>query len=69
MFVSIEMDDSVAGYGKTHATGCRDLRDAESLGDCHSRSDVASAIEDRIGWERTAEEVSLSRCVNFNGSK
>lgn len=63
----IEMDDSVKGYGVAHRSGCRDLRDPESLGDCHSRSDVASAIEELIGWERTAEEVQLSRCVKFNG--
>jgi hypothetical protein len=63
--LAIELDDSVRGYGTVHRAGCRDLRDPELLGEWSTVAEVAAAIEDATGWERTAEEVVLAPCVKL----
>jgi hypothetical protein len=65
MELAIELDDTARGYGTTHRAGCRDLKDAESLGECATRAEVADAIESATGWDRTADEVVLAPCVKF----
>ena len=54
MKLSLELSDqSQAGYGSVHRAGCRDLRDAEPIGEAERMSEIPTLVESATGWTDT----------------